>query len=158
MRGWTKTILIRHDGEPMSPTQEDRPDGEPPLWSIGLAVSLMLGVPMVLYWIAPPGPLREGDTVFSGRPTKVLLAHPLRYETKHFNGTCLLDAEDPLMVVQRPSERADGLILAKIQGKTTFEWPFCPPQAEVLLAHHQIAQESGALSDMKKSLMKWWNP
>lgn len=140
----------------MPAPREIQPEAGPPLWSIGLAAALMLVVPIVLYSIAPTGPIREGDTVFAESSTTVSLAYPLLYETAKFDGTCLLDPEDPLMVTQRPVERADGLILAKVQGKTTIEWPFCPPQAEVLLNQHQIIQKTDVVAKVGRKLEQWW--
>ncbi len=139
----------------MLPTREDRSETGPPLWSIGLVVALMLIVPMVLYSIAPPGPIREGDTIFTDGSRTVSLAHPLLYESAKFDGTCLLDPHDPLMVVQRPSDRPDGLILAEVQGKTAIEWPFCPPQAEVLLALHQILKKTEIVPGTQQKLNEW---
>ena len=140
----------------MPPEQDDRQEIGPPLWSIGLAAALMLVVPAILYSTAPPGPIREGDTIFADGAAKVLLAQPLLYKGSKFDGTCLLDPHDPLMVIQRPSDRLDGSILVKVQGKTTFEWPFCPPQAEVVLMRHQIVQKADVLPETARRLMKWW--
>lgn len=117
----------------------------------------MFIVPIVLYSMAPAGPIREGDTVFTAVSTKVPLAYPLLYETGKFDGTCLLDPKDPLMVIQRPSDRQDGLILAKVQGKTTIEWPFCPPQAEVLLEEHQIMQKKDFVGEAAQKITHWWS-
>src|SRR5574339_589155 len=103
----------------MSSDQDVRPEIGPPLWSIGLIIALMLIVPIVMYSIAPPGPIRDGDTIFAEGAVKVPLIHPLLYEGANFKGTCMLDPHDPLMVVQRPSDRSDGSILAKVQGKTS---------------------------------------
>ena len=119
----------------------NRSEPGPPLWSIGLVVAIMLGAPLLIYAISPAGPIREGDTIFSGRANKVFLANPMLYEGAHFGGTCLLDPEDPLIVIQPTGDRPDGLVLAKIQGKTVLEWPFCPPQGEVLLPPEQITQK-----------------
>jgi hypothetical protein len=83
----------------MDPPQEERHKTEPPLWSIGLVVVLMLIVPFVLHSMAPAGPIREGDTIFTDGTLKVPLAHPLLYESTGFEGTCLLDHHDPLMVL-----------------------------------------------------------
>ena len=120
---------------------EHRPEPGPPLWSIGLVVGIMLGTPLLIYSISPTGPVREGDTIFSERAVKVPFANPLLYESSRFEGTCLLDPQDPLIVVQRPTDRPDGLTLARVQGKTVMEWPFCPPQADVLLSSSQIMQK-----------------
>jgi hypothetical protein len=141
----------------MASTSDDDQNNAPPLWSIGLIVLLMLGIPAYLYSIAPSGPIREGDTVFSEGAIKVALTHPSLYDRAKFDGTCLLDPQDPLMVLQRPSDKADGFVLAKVQGKTTMEWPFCPPQAEIILAIHQIAQKPDALAEIKKSVREWWS-
>ncbi|WP_455378420.1 hypothetical protein [Petrachloros mirabilis] len=132
-----------------------RPENGPPIWSIGFAAALMISVPAILYLIAPVGPIREGDTIFSGGARKVPLAYPLLFETAKFDGTCLLDPHDPLMVTQLPSDRKDGLIRAKVQGKTALEWPFCPPQSEVLLAQHQIVQKEDTLLDTISGLLQW---
>lgn len=140
----------------MSSDQDQRPEFGPPLWSIGLVIAFMLIVPLVLYSIAPPGPIRDGDTIFAEIAVKVPLVHPLLYESGNFDGTCLLDPHDPLMVIQRPSDRSDGSILAKVQGKTTIEWPFCPPQAEILLMPHQIVQKSDVLAETGRTLRNWW--
>lgn len=142
----------------MSSDQDVRPEIGPPLWSIGLIIALMLIVPIVMYSIAPPGPIRDGDTIFAEGAVKVPLTHPLLYEGANFKGTCMLDPHDPLMVVQRPSDRSDGSILAKVQGKTSIEWPFCPPQAEILLMQHQIAQKSDVLADAARKVKEWWKP
>lgn len=107
----------------------------------------MLGAPALIYSMAPAGPIREGDTIFPGGATKVALANPLLYESARFEGTCLLDPQDPLMVVQRPADRPDGLVLARVQGKTMMEWPFCPPQADVLLSPGQVIQKPAFLKE-----------
>lgn len=140
----------------MPPRQEDLQQSGPPLWSIGFVVALMLVVPVVLYSIAPPGPIREGDTIFSDGVLKVPLAHPLLYESANFNGTCLVDPHDPLTVLQGPSDRPDGLILAKVQGKTAIEWPFCPPQAEVLFVVPHSMQKTAFFPGAQSRLMEWW--
>ena len=87
---------------------------------------------------------------------KVSLAHSLLLEHAKFEGTCLLDPHGPLIVAQQPSDRPDGLIFAKVQGKTAVKWPFCPPQAEVLLARHQIMGKADVVFDSKNRLMGWW--
>ena len=140
----------------MPTASEQRPDPGPPLWSIGLVVLLMLGVPIILYSLAPSGPLREGDTIFSAGASKVPFLQPSLYDRDHYDGTCLLDPQDPLIVLQRPSH-PEGSVLARVQGKTNNEWPFCPPQAEVILASHHIAQKPDPLAELKKRWRERWN-
>jgi hypothetical protein len=140
----------------MYPPQEDRCTAEPPLWSIGLIVTLILIVPFVLYSMAPAEPIREGDTIFTDGTVRVLLVHPLLYENTGFDGTCLLDPNDPLTVLRQPKDRIEGVIFAKVQGKTAIEWPFCPPQAEILLAHSHIIQKADVWSESRKRMLGWW--
>jgi len=108
----------------MHPPQEDRSKTEPLLWSIGLVVTFMVIVPFVVYSMAPSGPIREGDTIFTDGTVNVPMAHPLLYKSTGFDGTCLLDPNDPLMVLRQPKDRREGVIFAKVQGKTAIEWPF----------------------------------
>ena len=85
------------------PEQFQRRGAEPPLWSIALAAAVIVLTPMVLYSIAPDGPIREGDTVFSNGAHKVPLFQPDRYHQLGYDSTCLLDPKDPLIV--RPGRR-----------------------------------------------------
>lgn len=140
---------------PMPATSDSQRDMDPPFWSIGLVVLIMLIIPMLLYFLSPPGLIREGDTIFSGESMKVTLAYPSLYDRANFDGTCLLDPQDPLMVVQRASDRSNGLLLAKEQGKTKVEWPFCPPQAEVLVAPNQISQKLDLQAAVRKRVTQW---
>jgi hypothetical protein len=113
-------------------------------------MAVMLIVPVVLYSIAPPGPIREGDTVFAGGRYKVVLADPGRYRQAGYDTSCVIEPRDPLMVVQRPTE---GGIRVQVQGKTKIELPFCPPQAEIVVKAHHVIQKPDLLSDMKDSLL-----
>ncbi|BFU95207.1 MAG: conserved protein of unknown function [Nitrospira sp.] len=123
---------------------------------MGLVVLLMVATPLILYSIAPPGPVREGDTIFSDGSITVPLANSLLFERARFDGSCLLDPDDPLMVLTPPVEQADGRILAKVQGKTAIEWPFCPPQAEVLLSMQQITQKQALWGRATMHFLDWF--
>ena len=112
MPGWITIPLLFH--EPIRSISSDNgPDILRPLCSIGLVVALMLIVPMV-YSMAPTGPIREGDTIFSDGQHKVLLTDPRLYDHTKYEGTCLLDPQDPSTVLQRPFVRADGSLLAQV--------------------------------------------
>jgi len=121
---------------------------EPPLWSIGLAAIVILLAPMVLYSIAPAGPIREGDTIFSNGAHKVALFQPDRYHQLGFESTCMLDPKDPLIVLQTPNQGPDGVMVVQVQGKSIVEWPFCPPQAELLLRPSQATQKPNVFQDV----------
>ena len=129
------------------PTQSD-----PPLWTIGLIMVIVGGVPMVLYSLAPPGPLREGDTVFSDGQQRVQMLRTIEGSVIQQPDTCLLDPDNPLTIAQEPTDQANGTLVVKVQGHSRKEWPFCPSPAEVLLTVHQIVQKPDVLRVLKKSL------
>jgi hypothetical protein len=138
----------------------DRPEpfqrrgAEPPLWSIALAAAVIVLTPMVLYSIAPDGPIREGDTVFSNGAHKVPLFQPDRYYTLGYDATCLLDPKDPLIVTLSQTEGPEGELIAQVQGKSTIEWPFCPPQAELRVKRHHITQQPNLLQDLADGIKR----
>lgn len=114
---------------------------EPPLWSIGVAMAVILGAPLILYSLAPTGPLRDGDTVFSDGQQRVQLATPVADPKLQPGDTCLLDPGNPLIVLHAPHAQPNGLIVAQVQGSPAVEWPFCPVHAEVMLKPHQMSQK-----------------
>ncbi len=134
------------------PDQSQQTDRSwPPLWSIGLAATIILIVPLILYSIAPEGPIREGDTVFASGRYRVMLADPVPYRQAGYDSSCVIERRDPLVVVY---SQPDGTIRARVQGKTKLEFPFCPPQAEIILAPQQVFQKPEILSDLKDSLVE----
>lgn len=137
---------------PQPPTKETG-YAEPPLWSIGLAVAVILGAPLVLYSLAPPGPIREGDTVFSEGQQQARLTTPARPK---LDETCLLDPNSPLIIVHAPNEHADSSIIAEVQGNPSGEWPFCPLHAEVRLSLRQVFQKPAMLGAVREMLVKWF--
>lgn len=79
-------------------TNDENNRAEPPLWSIGIALVIILLAPLVLYSWAPTGPIREGDTVFSEGQQHVQIRHTATGGEAKDN-TCLLDPNSPLIVV-----------------------------------------------------------
>ena len=127
---------------------------EPPLWSIGLAVVVILGAPLVLYSLAPTGPLREGDTVFSDGQQRARVTSPAAGLPLQPSDTCLLDPNHPLIVVHVPNEQPDSSIVAQVQGSPAGEWPFCPSHTEVLLRANQIFQKPAVFSGVKEMMAR----
>jgi hypothetical protein len=130
----------------------------PPLWSIGLAVAIILGAPLVLYSLAPTGPLRDGDTIFSQGQQRVQLAIPSPDHRFQAGDACLLDPNSPLIVLRAPNEQPDGAIVAHVQGNPASDWPFCPLHAEVLLKANQMFQKPAVLSAVRDMLVRWFAP
>ncbi len=137
-------------------TPSSRPAAEPPLWSIAAAAAVILLTPMLLFTLAPDGPIRDGDTVFSTGAHKVPLFKPDQYRQAGYDSTCLLDPKDPMIVLHAPAEGSNEEdIIAQVQGKNTIEWPFCPPQAELLVKPHQVTQQPSVIKDLRDGMMRF---
>jgi len=119
---------------------------------MGLAVAIILGTPLVLYSLAPPGPLRDGDTIFSEGQQRVQVTRPAAGLPLQSSDSCLLDPNNPLIVIHVPNDQPDSSIVAQVQGSPAGEWPFCPPHAEVLLKANQIFQKPAVFSGVKEML------
>ena len=132
-------------------TSDESNRSEPPLWSIGIAMVIILLAPLVLYSLAPTGPLREGDTAFANGQQRVQLTTPTTEPRLQPGDTCLLDPNSPLIVVHAP-DGPDGSIIALVQGNPATEWPFCPVHAEVLLKTHQLFQKPEPLAEIQTML------
>jgi hypothetical protein len=138
----------------MSETSNSNEPGhaEPPLWSMGLAVAVILGAPLLLYSLAPTGPLREGDTAFANGQQRVHLTTSTAEPRLQPGDTCLLDPNSPLIVVHPPDGQPDGLIIGLVQGNPATEWPFCPVHAEVVIQAHQLFQKPALLTEIQTVL------
>lgn len=135
------------------PSISDQTHTEPPLWSIGLTVVIILFVPLVLYSWAPTGPIRDGDTVFSEGQQHVQIRHPATGQEAE-DTTCLLDPNGPLIVVHSLNTGTDGsIIIAEVQGNPAGKWPFCPVHAEVIVKTHQVFQKPAVFGTVREILM-----
>jgi hypothetical protein len=119
-------------------------------------MAVILGAPLILYSLAPTGPIREGDTVFSDGEQRVRLSTSINGTLPKLNDTCLLDPNSPLIILHAPNEQADSSIIAEVQGNPSGEWPFCPLHAEVRLSLHQVFQKPAVLSAVKEMLVRWF--
>jgi len=131
---------------------ETAKNSEPPLWSIGIAALIILLAPLVLYSLAPTGPLRDGDTVFSDGQQQVRISKPSSTRPELTDDTCLLDPNSPLIVIRPPTDEAEDSIIAQVQGNPANEWPFCPVHAEVVLKTHQVFQKPAVLGTVRELL------
>ena len=141
----------------MSTTSDQVNRSEPPLWSIAAAVIIILGAPLVLYSLAPTGPIREGDTVFSEGEQHVQIRHAGTDQSGKMGNTCLLDPNSPLIVLHTPTNQADGSIIAHVQGNPADEWPFCPVHTEVILEAHQVFQKPAIFGTVREILAGWFS-
>lgn len=125
---------------------------DPPVWSMGLAVLVILATPLILYSLAPPGPLRTGDTIFAQGQQQVQMAVSGVLVGPPIRDTCLLDPNTPLIILELQDEREEDDILATVQGNSVSEWPFCPPHTTVFVTTHQIFQKSDPWVAPKRGL------
>ncbi len=117
---------------------------------------LILIAPLVLYSLAPPGPLREGDTVFSDGEQRVTMVGAGEASSLEPLRRCLLDPGSPLIVIETPIDRQDGLLLAQVQGNPSRESPFCQPHARVLLNLHQTFQKPDVFRNYRDTWRAWF--
>jgi hypothetical protein len=130
---------------------------EPPLWSIGIAAAIILTAPLVLYSLAPTGPLREGDTVFSAGQQRVHIETTTVDKLNEVDDTCLLDPDSPLIVIHMSNIDDDPSIIAEVQGNPANEWPFCPVHTEVRMKDHQTFQKSAVFDSVRELLVGLFN-
>lgn len=116
-------------------------------------MGIIIVAPIALYSLAPTGPLREGDTIFSQGEQRAQIAKSSTDPS--LENTCLLDPGTPLVIIQRAADRVEGDILGQVQGKSTVEWPFCPPHAEVRLRESQISQTPDFITGVKRTISSW---
>ncbi|NGZ12081.1 MAG: hypothetical protein CV088_22425 [Nitrospira sp. LK70] len=138
-------------------TSDESNRSKPPLWSIGLAVVIILVAPLVLYSLASTGPIRDGDTVFSEGEQHVQIRHTATEQSGKADDTCLLDPNSPLIVLHSPIEQADGSIIAQVQGNRVGAWPCCPVHAKVPLKSHQICQKPAVFGAVPDRLTNWFS-
>jgi len=137
----------------VSPTS-DQSRAEPPLWSIGLTMLMIVCAPIILYSFAPTGPLREGDTVFSDGQQRAQIAKLVSGKWNPSDNTCLLDPNSPLIILHAPHDHVDGVFLAEVQGNPSGDWPFCPVHTEVRLEAHQVFQKPAAFEFVREALTR----
>jgi hypothetical protein len=135
--------------------EENRTGPEPPLWSIGIAVVVILLAPVLLYSLAPTGPLREGDTIFSHGQQRVIRSTG-NSEAVQTGEVCLLDPDHPLIILRKFEDSSSAVMLAQVQGNPSAEWPFCPPRSEVMIGSHQIYQTPNPLAHVRDWLAAWF--
>lgn len=112
----------------------------------------------MLYSLAPTGPLREGDTVFSDGEQRVRISKLDHATIGQTDETCVLDPDSPLMIVHLSETDANDSFIAQVQGNPSTEWPFCPVLIEVTVKPFQVFQKPGVFSGMQSLLIRLFGP
>ncbi|MGH7256093.1 MAG: hypothetical protein ACREI3_09980 [Nitrospirales bacterium] len=135
-----------------SSEQEGSGQTRHPVRPIALIVLVMLLIIASLYSLSPSGPMRPGDVVFANGKQRVHLADPDQYQQKGYEGYCILEPREQLIVLQDPAHREDRSILARFEEKALVVLPFCPPQAVVIAKLHQVIQKVGLWQELRDDL------
>ena len=109
----------------------------------------------MLYSLAPTGPLREGDTVFSNGEQRVRISKLADVTRGRNDETCVLDPDSPLMVVQLSETEANDSFIAQVQGNPSHEWPFCPALIDVVVKPFQVFQKPAVFSGVQNLLVRF---
>ena len=128
-----------------------------PLTSIGLTVLAILMLPIFLYSNGPGGPIKEGDVVFSTGRHRVYFVEPTQYQAAGYQSFCVLEPHEQLIVTQRQAVRSDGSLLARPLGKTIVAFPSCPPNANLILQHHQATLHADTWSGFKDTVTSFFS-
>ena len=127
-----------------------------PLFKVFFIVACLLLLPAVIYSISPQGPIQVGDTVFSNGKHHVRFSpHPAQPNQQ--GETCVLELGTPLIVMERPSPPPTGTFSARVQGTTTLEAPFCPPQATIRITRIQINQGRNLWREWRQKFSLFWD-
>ena len=109
-----------------------------PLIPIGLTILAILVIPPFIYSVGPKGPIKKDNVVFSTGQYRAYFVHKTQYQSLGYDGFCVLQARDQLLVLESAEAREDGTYLAQKIGIRKRAFPDCPSQSKVFLHEHQI--------------------
>lgn len=121
-----------------------------PLIPIGLAILTVLVIPPLIYSIGPQGPIKKDNVVFSTGQHRAYFAQMNQFQILGYQGFCVLEAREQLLIVESAEAREDRTYLAEKMGARKTGFPGCPSHARVLLHEHQITLKPdmwGAIKD-----------
>ncbi len=127
-----------------------------PLIPIGLAVLTVLVIPPFIYSVGPQGPIKKDNVVFSTGQHHVRFVEKTQFHLLGYQGVCVLQARDQLLVLESAEAREDGTYLAQKIGTRKTGFPSCPSQSKVLLHDHQITLKPDMWGGMKDTLTRFF--
>jgi hypothetical protein len=108
-----------------------------PLISIGIAVLIVLMVPVFLSSVGPGGPIRIGDVVFATGRYRVPMFVGDGDGARNPSSTCVLESRVQL-VVQVIRVPPEGSMIAEPLAMEKVVPPYCPPRMPVVVHPHQV--------------------
>jgi len=136
------------------PEQQKTPNKNSPLIPIGLAMMLVLSVPIFMYSMGPEGPIKQGDVVFSTGQHRVHFENAEAYAAFGYPAFCVLASRDQLIVLESASTRSDGTFVVQPLGNALREFPSCPTSARLLLHPHQLTLKADMLGELSDALSR----
>ncbi len=137
-------------------SQTDEPKRNP-LIPIGLAILAVLIVPTFIYSIGPQGPIKKDHVVFSTGQHRAYFADEAQYQILGYQGFCVLQARDQLLVLESAEARSDKTYLAEKIGTRKTGFPECPSQSKVLLHGHQITLKPDMWGGLQDTLSRFFS-
>ena len=126
-----------------------------PLISIGLAVMVVLLIPIVIYSVGPEGPLKIGDVVFATDRHRVKFVDSKMSLAQGFRDFCILESRVQL-VVQKIDLKKEHVIVAVPIGMESIDFPYCPSRTAVFLHPSQVTLKAdfwGGMRDTFSSIL-----
>lgn len=123
-----------------------------PLVPLGLIVLGVMLVPVLIYSMTPEGPVKEGDVVFSTGRHRVSFAEPHGFEEIGYEGYCVVEPREQLVIVRTPRGEARRTLVARAVGRSKIEVPFCPPRAEFLVQPHEVSLRIDLWEELRDTL------
>lgn len=128
-----------------------------PLIPIGFAILAVLVIPPFIYSVGPKGPIKKDNVVFSTGQHRAYFADKTQFQLLGYQGFCILQARDQLLVLESAEAREDGTYLAQKIGTRKRAFPDCPSQSNVLLYEHQITLKPDMWGGIQDTLTRFFS-
>lgn len=135
-----------------SPEDETSGSSRTPLIPIGLAMIVVLMVPVFLYSIGPEGPLKVGDVVFTTDRHRVKFLDSNIPQIQGYQDFCILESRVQL-VVQAIDAMSGSSMVAEPIGVEEIDVPYCPPRTSVLLQPNQVTLKADIWGGLRDTLL-----
>ena len=135
-----------------SPEDETSGSSRTPLIPIGLAMIVVLMVPVFLYSIGPEGPMKVGDVVFTTDRHRVKFLDSNIPQIQGYQDFCILESRVQL-VVQAIDAMSGSSMVAEPIGVEEIDVPYCPPRTSVLLQPNQVTLKADIWGGLRDTLL-----